>query len=125
MTLADTARLLSLVQSLDNRKVDAVVAAAWHSLLEPYDLEDCAQVVREHYSRSRDWLMPADVIAGARRLRRERMAALERFTPNADPDDPVAYIAALREGRVRESGGSREIPDVRRVFRSLPSGGSA
>ena len=123
MTPGDTARVLAAAQSLDNRRtVDEVVVASWHAIIGGLEFEDAVAAVHAHYSRTRDWIMPADVLAGAKLARRERMAALDKYAPDADPDDPQAYIRALREGRRRTDTGPHRLPSVGRVFRAIEGG---
>lgn len=122
MTPADVARVLAVAQSYDNRKVDEIVVASWHKLLGHLEPEDALTAVHRHYATSRDWLMPIDVLDGAKRLQRERLEAVEQFIPDADPDDVQGYIAARRAGRVRtgEVTTRRDMRLIAGTFRSIP-----
>jgi hypothetical protein len=99
MTKADIARLLALIAAFDRRTVGEADVEAWHLVLSHTDPEDCGEAVRQHYGRSRDWLMPVDVVLGVRRIRAQRIAAAGDPPPDADPDDPAGYRRALVEGR--------------------------
>lgn len=122
MTPGDTARLLALVQAFDNRKVDELVVAAWQPLLAITDFDDACDAVREHYARTSEWVMPADVLAGVKRIRADRLDRVPLAVPAADPDDVPAYLADLRAQRHRDAG--QRVLDHRAlvgVFRDVPS----
>lgn len=121
MTPGDTARLLALVQAFDNRKVDELVVAAWQPLLAITAFDDACDAVREHYARTSDWIMPADVLAGVKRIRADRLDRAPLAVPAADPDDVPAYLADLRAQRHRDAGAL--VLDQRQlagVFRDRP-----
>jgi hypothetical protein len=74
MTPAEAAKLLTIASAYDNRKPDADQARAWALILDDIRYEDAQVVVIEHFRRSRDWLMPVDIIAGVKRIRAKRIA---------------------------------------------------
>lgn len=88
-----------LVQALDGQ------AAVWTDALDDVAYADAHQVarrlVRERTSRDR-WVTPGDIRAGVRELHAAQPAehAID-WEIDADPDDPEAYLAAVREGRRR------------------------
>lgn len=71
-------QLLTLASARDGRNVSQAVAKVWADDLATIDLRDAVQAAKEHYQESTDWLMPAHVIQGVRRIkersRRERLA---------------------------------------------------
>jgi hypothetical protein len=67
--------------------------------------DDAATVVKHYFTTSKEWLMPCDVLAGVKRLRADRLARALDQIPDADPDDPPAYAAALRAGNYRAAAG--------------------
>ena len=69
MTPTDAARLLTLAAAYDNRKPDADQAKAWAMVLDGLRFEDCCEAIVAHYPTSRDWMMPAHVIADVKRIR--------------------------------------------------------
>lgn len=123
MTPADTARVLALVQTYDNRKVDAIVVGAWHALLEPLTFDDACAAVREHYTTRRDWLMPLDILDGVKSLRRRRLDNVELQVPDANPDDTAAYLQAVKDRNMRAADGlqPRDLPPLDRTFPSPPA----
>lgn len=86
---------------------DAGVAVAWAEALGPVDKADALQAVADHYATQTRRVMPADVLAGVKRIRTERVTRDPEPVPDADPDDVPAYLAALRAGRARAGGGEK------------------
>jgi hypothetical protein len=74
MTPAEAAKLLTIASAYDNRKPDADQARAWALILDDIRYEDAQVVVIEHFRRSRDWLMPVDIIGAVKRIRAKRIA---------------------------------------------------
>jgi len=74
MKPTEAAALLTIAAAYDNRKPDADQAKAWAMALDGLRFEDCRDVVVAHYRRSREWLMPVDVIGGVKRVRDKRIA---------------------------------------------------
>ncbi len=97
MDIQQTAQLVALIQIGDNRRVDRAVIAAWHDLVQDLPLDDALEAVRVHRRESTDYLLPAHVIAGVKRLRGARLAAAEPPMPDVDPDDVAAYQARRRQ----------------------------
>ncbi|QZN86918.1 hypothetical protein [Cellulomonas sp. C5510] len=96
MDIQQTAQLLALIKVGDNRNVDRTVIAAWHDLVHDLPLDDALEAVRAHRRESTDYLLPAHVIAGVKRIRGARLAAAEPPLPDVDPDDVAAYQARRR-----------------------------
>jgi len=93
MKPTEAAALLTIAAAFDNRKPDADQAKAWAMALDGLRFEDCREVVVAHYRTSRDWLMPSDVVAGVKRLRRRR---IDDYGPFPEPpaicaEDPAEY----------------------------------
>lgn len=126
MNLADAYELLATCQAFDRRTVGEVDAAAWHTALHDLDLDDCRSAVTMHYAQHTDWVMPAHVRAGVRRIRTDRLdrapLAVHAAVPDADPDDVPRWLVALRTGRHRTASGQRSLDPAiaRRTFRDMP-----
>lgn len=101
MKTTEAAALLTIAATFDNRKPDADHAKAWAMALDGLRFEDCRDVIVDHYRRSREWLMPIDVIGGVRRLREKRIADYGPIEPPADmdPDDTGSYARFMSEAR--------------------------
>ena len=136
MTPTEAAALLTIAAAYDNRKPDADQAKAWAMALDGLGFEDCRDVVVEHYRKSREWLMPADVFAGVRRIRYERIERFGYITPPPELDfaEEQAYIKHIRERvaageltreqydaekRAQGLAGDRKHPELERVFRQV------
>lgn len=105
MNRAETGRLLTKAAMIDNREVTPALVAAWHELLEDVDYADAVQALKHHRATSTEYLVPAHILAGVRRIRADR---LERSitTPPDLADGAVtacnrlqAQIKAIADGR--------------------------
>jgi len=76
MTPQEAAALLTVAAAFDNRKPDADAATAWALALEGQRFQDCRDAIVAYYRKSRDWIMPSDVIEGVQGV---RFARLEKF----------------------------------------------
>lgn len=91
MNVAETAKVLTLIQIVDRRVVDEATVAAWHDLIGHLDFTDACEAVRAHRRASTEYLLPAHIVAGVRGIRAARLAAHPDPLPDVDPDDVVAY----------------------------------
>lgn len=90
MNTQEAAALLAVAAAFDNRKPDADAAMAWGIALKDYEFNSCRDAVVAHYRETREWLMPADVIAGVRKIGAERMRPFGLLTPpQSIQGDPV------------------------------------
>jgi hypothetical protein len=97
MKPTEAAALLTIAAAYDNRKPDADQAKAWAMALDGMRFEDCRTVIVEHYRRTRDWLMPSDVVAGVKSIRDRR---IREFGPLPAPDGELEsgeYARQIRE----------------------------
>lgn len=78
MNKQEVAKLLTAISIIDNRVVGVETVEAWHSLVGDYDLDDAMRAVRWHFAESTDYLMPAHIVAGARRAKAERVKVEKR-----------------------------------------------
>lgn len=102
MTKTQVAFLLSAIYVYE-RRPDAVSQTeieAWYQLLHEVDFDDAKTVVTAHFSESDRPLSPAKIRTGVRTIAAARKpveAPADRVrVPDADPDDPRAFIQALR-----------------------------
>lgn len=70
MNIDQTARLLALVQVIDNRRVDEATILAWHPLVSDLDFLEASEAVNLHRQESREYLLPAHVRENVRRIQR-------------------------------------------------------
>ena len=105
MTKTQLSFLLTAIYVYERRRdaVSQVEVEAWHQLLADVDFDDAKTVVTEYFADSDRPLSPAKLRAGARALQAQRRpperAADRLLVPDADPDDPEAFIEAVRGRR--------------------------
>lgn len=109
--------LLSLISARDNRTVGRATVLAWLEDLDGIDFRDARRAVTQHYRESTDWLMPAHIRDHVRAIREERLGPpgpglSSPVPPPADPDDPRAYMAALRAQEARIADGRETVPAI-------------
>jgi hypothetical protein len=91
------------------QKFDEFTSDAWADVLVDIDADEArAAVVR--LARRQPFISPAEIIAEIVDVRAEAASdfqgpGLPAEVPDADPDDPAAYIAALRQQRYRAADG--------------------
>lgn len=106
MTPAETAALLAVAASFDNRKPDELATDSWWRVLNKFRFEDCRDAVVEHYTSSNQWLMPADVGAIVKRRRAKRIDEHPPLVPPPGLDD-AAERAWLAEATRRVGDGEQ------------------
>lgn len=104
--------LLRHASHFDGRPVNEEMVEAWHGILRPLHADQAMQAVQNHFSSSDRKLMPSHVVEGVKKVREEMMVDFQAAgqpleIPDADPDDPQAYILAIREQRTRHANGVR------------------
>jgi hypothetical protein len=114
MKPTEAAALLTIAASFDNRKPDRDQAQAWAMALDGLRFTDCREVIVQHYRRSREWLMPFDIISGVKRLREKRIADAPPPAPPSwlDPDDTAAFIRWHQETRAAIADGTYQQPQT-------------
>lgn len=71
MTLDETIDLLATCAAYDRRTIGKTDAVAWHAVVKDLPFADAQQAVFDHYSESREFIMPADVRTRVRRKQRD------------------------------------------------------
>lgn len=105
MTLEECAQVLTKIQLGDNRQADRLVLAEWFDTIGHLDFGDAVGAVKLHRQESTDYLMPAHVIAGARRLADERARDLRR---GRQVQLPGWIVAANERAELRALGRAHE-----------------
>lgn len=97
MNTAQAAQLLAMAAAYDNRNASEIAARAWAEALDDVRFEDARYALIEHYKRSRQWLMPAEIREGVRALREQRTlrGRVRLGHPPADLE-PEAHTEFLR-----------------------------
>lgn len=104
MTPAETTRVLAACASFDQRTVGEFDTMAWHKAIGNLDFTDAVEAVARYYTRTRQRIMPSDVVEGVREIRNERaqrahheiLALPSRFEP--DPERDQRIERGVREG---------------------------
>lgn len=114
MAAIDTAKAVLAKASLFDQTFatpDLGIAVAWSEALGDLDKTDAMRAVTEHYASQTRRIMPADVIAGVRRIRRDR---IERQAENVDYDaeDVAGGIDAIRGHRQAIASGQRPVQQL-------------
>lgn len=133
MTPSEAGALLTVAAAYDNRKPDADAAQAWALALDGYNFHDCRDVIVEHYKKSREWIMPFDVLTAVKRLRTKRLHEAPVLTPPPDLT-PLETNAWLRNARRRLANGEainenegrgelieRRLPELRALIQRGPA----
>lgn len=81
MSPQEVAQVVTKIQVGDNRQVDRLVLAEWVDAIGHLQYGDAIEAVRLHRKESTEYLQPAHVIAGAKRVRQSRNAAPEIGAP--------------------------------------------
>lgn len=136
MTPTEAAALLAVCAAYDNRKPDPDTAQAWALALDGIRFHDARDVIVDHYKQSTDWIMPAHVRRGVKKLRGKRLEAMADPIPPADLT-PLQTIAWLKDVRRRIADGEdvvdadrgelreRTMPDLRELVARPEKGDAA
>lgn len=101
MTLDETIDLLATCAAYDRRTIGKTDAVAWHAVVKDLPFDSAQQAVFDHYSESREFIMPADVRTRVKRKQRDE-AEHARIRQVLDPDAYRAEVAAADEAFMRK-----------------------
>lgn len=132
MNLPETARLLTMIASFNNRTIGESDVIAWQSVLPDVPLPDAEEAVRRHYAESTEWLMPAHVRRIVRDIHTER-EALARHTgwapgqAGVPKDQPLPEITSGQTpgwlaNAVQKAATSSAAEILAEIRRNLPAG---
>lgn len=94
MDLRETAGILAMISALDGRKAFGDIdAKAWHAVIGDLTFDDCREAVIEHYGESAHPLMPADIRARVKKVRKARIGSKVAPIPPIDANDVERYMA--------------------------------
>jgi hypothetical protein len=126
MTPLEVGKMLAFARVYDSRRppMTPADADAWLQVFISEGIGDSSYAdleaaVIDHYGKSRDWLMPADVVAYCRALRHQRIRELtasgrleQLVEAEADPDDGPAYHAARTRIVADVAAGRRPVAEL-------------
>ncbi len=116
ISLSEAAELLGRAAARDNREPTRAAAIAWsEDLHESVSLGDGSAAISTHYQRTGDWIMPADINAAVRSMRRQRTDTIADVNPPAELADRPAmennwkreYARAIGDGELPEAATKR------------------
>jgi hypothetical protein len=119
---SEAARLLTFEAAVSQRTISTVDAEAWAAALDDVRLEDALEAVRNLWKRTRERIVPYDIRAEVHRIRADRLARAFDEAPDADPDDPQAWIAARRAGLTRVADGTERPRPVQQLIAGTAKG---
>jgi hypothetical protein len=109
VNIAETARLCKVIAAVaPAQKFDADTPAVWAGILEDVRIEDALAAVKTLGRRER-FMAPVDIITEVRTIRTLRLQAVDKATPNVDPNDEGAYRAELAAIRSAVADGSLDV----------------
>lgn len=116
MTPTETAQVIAYIEARLGRKLtgqrNPLQVEAWHDDLARYSFADALAAARTITSAPGVITIAiGDLLAGIRKIRNDRIdrLGLDEPVPDADPNDPAAYIAALRDQRSALANTTKEI----------------
>ncbi len=95
MNIRETGELLTLIQVVDNRRVDEAVLLTWQDLLDDVDLAVAREAVRLHRRETPAWITPAHVRANVARILASAVPGQDQWG-NDLPVDTAAQEALSR-----------------------------
>jgi hypothetical protein len=125
--------LLALCSAFDARTVGDADVKAWADVLADIPFDDAQDAVKDHYARETEFIKPAHVIAGVKRIRRDRVEHADAsFVPSPEVQSFEDYQRELLEHRRAVGDGAEvERPElavsvppkaIANTFRSVPRG---
>jgi len=125
MTPDETVMLARYVRALcPQQKFDEYTPDAWHDVLGDYTLLECRSAAAE-MARRQPFISPAEIIDVIRQRRGDNARDIQgpgqpAAIPDADPDDIPAYLAAIRQQRIRAADGHDLKPrDMKALLRGV------
>lgn len=131
MNIIETGKLLAVIGVVDRRQsASEAEIMAWQDLLADINYDDAEAAVREHRRTSTDWIQPAHVIAGVKKIRAARLKILDDLEAYPNDIEGVSYLdekralqRAVADGRMtkadiaayRASGRSIHLMETRGV----------
>jgi len=96
---AETAKLLTLIATVDNRSFDNATVAVWGKVLQDVELADAQDAVVSHWRSSDEYLMPIHVLREADAISRARcQLGVAQVLPDIDGREQHAELEHERPG---------------------------
>lgn len=106
MNVDQVTALLARIQVLDNRQVDQLTIEAWTPLMSRLDYAEAVEAVNIHFRTTSEYLQPAHIVAGVKRLKGSAQPAPFSSLPRTGGTAPKpanfdAMVAAYQSGDQR------------------------
>jgi len=121
ISLSDAAELLGRAAARDNREPTRAAAIAWsEDLHESVNLADGSAAISAHYQATREWIMPSEINAAVRAMRKMRTDRIGDVNPPAELADRPAMENAWKRECTRAIGdGEQHDAAVKRACDAL------
>lgn len=95
MDLRETAQLLAVASSIDNRIVDQMTVGAWQEAVGHLSYSDCREALAMHRRESPEYLQPAHIVTNVKRLVADRYKGegIAASTSTKSASKPSNYLA--------------------------------
>jgi hypothetical protein len=96
LDLRETAQLLAVASSIDNRIVDEMTVGAWHESIGFLPYADCREALAMHRRESSEYLQPAHISVNVKRVwaeRRKSEPVIAARVTTQDASRPANYAA--------------------------------
>jgi len=105
MDKLEVAKLLTIVSTVDNRKVAEETVLGWYELIGDIDYDVALEAVRMHQKESAEWLMPAHVRANSKRVRdaRDRQHRIDESLKALPVENEITFDREEFERLTREA----------------------
>lgn len=102
MNQTEIARLLTVASAVDNRTVSDEQVIVWHRALQHLPYAAAQEALIRHFRDSTEYLLPAHISAGVRRIaaEREREARVRR---QIEPPKPITFDRDRFEAETAEA----------------------
>lgn len=103
MNKVEVAKLLTRASAIDNRIVTEEKVEAWFEVLARVPYEYAVAAVNDHFKESTEYLLPAHIVAGARRAqdRKQREDRIKQITdPSSERNKMLAIAASERKSNI-------------------------
>lgn len=119
MDLRETAQLLAVASSIDNRIVDQMTVGAWHESVGHLSYVDCREALAMHRRESLEYLQPSHIVGIVKRIvaDRHKGEGIAASTSSKSASKPANYIAMGKAWNNPEAF-AREVEVYRAQLRS-------
>ena len=112
MNKLELAQLLTIASAIDNRTVSPETVEVWHPIVAHIEFDIAVEAVQLHFKESDKYLLPAHVVAGARRVQERRLRDARRLQPRAVEGNRITLNRAEFDRITQAAIDARLVSDV-------------